>query len=259
MISRTEFLVGYGDAVRRGTAAMFVGAGMSVASGLPDWNQLIAPLRAEADVPDEITDAPIAAEYILAELGEHRMRRLLLDELTRTAAGPSDAVRDLMRLAVPEYWTTNYDTLLEEACEDSLHRVVADEDYAVERPLGVARRLTKLHGSLDIPDGKPREWEVPPVIARSDYERFEFEQPLKWSMLRAQFLLVIFVPGLQLRRPKYQCALACCKVASPRASARSALLGYSPTGRCWPSTSLRLVRRRSASCRHPRSTDRRFR
>jgi len=193
MISRTEFLVHYGDAVRRGTGAMFVGAGMSVASGLPDWNQLIAPLRAEANVPDEITDAPIAAEYILAELGEHRMRRLLLDELTKTAAGPSDAVRDLMRLAVPEYWTTNYDTLLEEACEDSLHRVVADEDYAVERPADAARRLTKLHGSLDLPDGNPREWQVPPVIARSDYERFEFEHPLKWSMLRAQFLTSSFL------------------------------------------------------------------
>ena len=192
MITESDFLSIFGGAIRARRAAVFVGAGVSQSSGLPSWDQLMAPLRDAADVPSTVTDPTVVAEYARQELDENVVERLILQELKRSAsASPSDALIQLLTIDVADIWTTNFDTLIEDAAP-TLEKIIVEDDYQnAQSPF--AHRLTKLHGSLTrAPDGE-LSWKDRPVFTRSDFEQFERRHPLKWAMLRAQFLTSSFL------------------------------------------------------------------
>ena len=190
-IERNEFLRTFGTAVRRRRAAVFVGAGISQGSGFPSWNDLIGPLRDAAQVPATVTDATIAAEYALQELKIDEVERLLLTKLSGVPVQSNDALESLLSIDFAEIWTTNFDTLIETSA-DEVDLVVDDDDYRRISPNG-NRRLTKLHGSLSVGADGTYSWGSRPVITRSDFESFELKHPLKWAMLRAQFLTSSFL------------------------------------------------------------------
>lgn len=190
-MDQAEFLRSFGSAIRRRRAAVFVGAGVSMGSGFPSWDELVGPLRAAANVPRTVQDATVAAEYAMQELHMAEVERLLLRALDDVTTTSNDVVDQLLSIDFAEIWTTNFDTLIETA-DPSLDLVIQDDDY--ERPVPPSsRRLTKLHGSLGTgADGKSA-WLAHPVITRSDFETFERDHPLKWAMLRAQFLTSSFL------------------------------------------------------------------
>lgn len=181
-------------AVRHHRAGVFVGAGMSLDAGYPDWNGLIEDIRQVANVPDDVHAAPLAAEYAVLELGREAFERRLLDRLNEVHETDSANVRALVALPVHEYWTTNYDTVLEHAMGSlAITRITRDAQFADGEQPGATKRLTKMHGSLSQPEfGKPG-WETPPVITRSDYEKYEQVHPLVWAQLRAQFLTTSYL------------------------------------------------------------------
>lgn len=107
----------------------------------------------------------------------------------------------LSRLPVDEWWTTNYDCLLE-ACLDNIPVVNLDMDKDTdtdrETDTEVTRagrqrkqRLIKMHGSLT--DNNPPNWAFGPIISRGDYERYETDHPRLWSLLKATFLTAPFL------------------------------------------------------------------
>ena len=192
-ISRHQLLSQFGQAVRGRSAVVFVGAGMSMGAGLPSWDKLIEPLRLEANVPASVTDAALAAEYIAAELENSRIKEVLLEQLTKNPAEPTKAMKAIMALPVSEYWTTNYDTLLEEATQEHIGRIIADNDYRTTRDHGMRKHLTKMHGSLSLPSDGARQWESDPVLRRSDFEQYGYNHPLIWSVISAQFLTRSFL------------------------------------------------------------------
>jgi hypothetical protein len=181
-------------AVRQHRAGVFVGAGMSSDAGYPDWNGLIEEIRHAADVPADVRSAPLAAEYAVLELGREAFERRLLDRLNLVHETDSANVRALVALPVHEYWTTNYDSVLEHAmAPHTITRITRDAQFADGEVPGARKRLTKMHGSLSQPEfGKP-DWETPPVITRSDYEKYEQDHPLVWAQLRAQFLTTSYL------------------------------------------------------------------
>lgn len=190
-MEQVEFLRTFGNAIRRRRAAVFVGAGVSMSSGFPSWDDLVGPLRDAANVPTTVRDATVAAEYAVQELKMDEVERLLLSKLDGFQSSSNDVVEELLSIDFAEIWTTNFDTLLETA-DPNLDLVLEDDDYEHTSPLR-ARRLTKLHGSLgEAPDGTTN-WRSHPVITRSSFESFEREHPLKWAMLRAQFLTSSFL------------------------------------------------------------------
>jgi len=62
-IERFRLVEDYGEAVLAGSAALFIGAGLSRSAGLPDWAALLAPLRDRCNIPEH-HDLPLVAEYI---------------------------------------------------------------------------------------------------------------------------------------------------------------------------------------------------
>ena len=55
MIKREEFVKKFAEKCKNNSAAIFLGAGMSVDAGLPSWKNLFLPLAEEMDINIENT------------------------------------------------------------------------------------------------------------------------------------------------------------------------------------------------------------
>jgi hypothetical protein len=105
----------FGEAILSGSAALFIGAGLSRDAGMPGWEDLLEPVRASCNVPKH-HDLPLVAEYIVNQLGSrHVLEDHILATLTSPAPKPARSHRLVARVRVPEVWTTNYDWLIESA------------------------------------------------------------------------------------------------------------------------------------------------
>jgi hypothetical protein len=185
-ISREELVSQFGAAVTRRSAVLFAGAGLSKSSGYPSWSELIQPLLEEANVPAHEYDAPLDAEYVKLELGNERIKTRIIEMFAALPSEPTAAIKKLMLLPIDEYWTTNYDTLLEQADPD-VFRVVADDGFTAQHHAS-AKRLTKMHGSVSLPSEGTLKWVSDPVLTRSDFEQYETTHPSMWALLKANFL-----------------------------------------------------------------------
>jgi len=67
-ITREALVREFGALTEKGHAAVFVGAGMSIAADLPTWVELLKQPRREAKVPSGVTDLPLVAEYYANEV-----------------------------------------------------------------------------------------------------------------------------------------------------------------------------------------------
>ena len=173
---------------------MLIGAGLSQGVGYPGWDALLQGPRARANVPDEVVDAPLVAEYIAHQMGRESFDSAILKpfETDRAPGRSHKLLGQLADFGLRGVWTTNYDTLLEKVFPDA-YRVFHDDDYAGYRKVVRNGRLTKIHGSVGIDrNGIPR-WEERPTITRSDYEEYQQEHPILWAELQARFLTNTFL------------------------------------------------------------------
>lgn len=180
----------FGAAVEAGVAGLFVGAGLSKAAGLPDWNDLLAGPRADAGIPDSVKDLPLVAEYYerASDGGRPALKAHLLRQTAAAEAVPGEGHRLLAELPVREIWTTNYDPLIEQAVPGA--RAVIRDEEARQVADGTVS-VIKMHGSIR--PGPPPDWASEPVVSRSDYERYEQDRPRTWALLRASYLTRTFL------------------------------------------------------------------
>lgn len=143
---------------------VFFGAGVSAASGIPSWTDLLSKYfqlsQPFLEDPDLTSDPLTMAEVASQQLGAQRVQSILR-ELMTTKTTPTTAHIFLAALRCPVYITTNYDTLWEAAWKIvnphiDYEVVVNDADVAklavdasdltsnTERCL-----LIKLHGSVE--------------------------------------------------------------------------------------------------------------
>jgi hypothetical protein len=187
-VDERKLLDSYGEAATSGNAALFVGAGLSLSAGLPDWPALLQDVRKQAKIPAGIDDLPLLAQYAVQTLpgGRKALDSSILNQLTTAVPNGSSTLgyNSIEELPVGEIWTTNYDTLIEDAIRDL--DVISEESHLRERSRPSARRLLKMHGSLT--QSRPRRWQSQPVITRSDYEKYEATHPRLWAALRATYL-----------------------------------------------------------------------
>jgi hypothetical protein len=193
----------FGQAMLDGNASLFVGAGLSMAAGLPSWGAILEPARVEAQLP-AMTDYPLLAEYYVQNThgGREKLGDLLWDETAAAGAVPTDGHRHIADLPLREIWTTNYDTLLEQVLPESFV-AVREEDV---QQIGGRRYVAKMHGSVD-PNCR-RRWAQPPVISRSDYEEYEDNRPRTWALLRATYMTrVMLFLGFSFTDPNVELLL----------------------------------------------------
>ena len=142
-------------ALDEGVAAFFVGAGLSRAAGYVDWRGLIRDIAEELglDVNRE-SDLIALAQYLVNQRrGRAAINQKLIEEFTRDAV-VTENHRLIAALPVAAVWTTNYDTLLEDAFRAAHKRInvkVSPESLATTLP---KRNVTiyKMHGDVSAPD-----------------------------------------------------------------------------------------------------------
>lgn len=180
-IDRIQLVEDFGRSMTDGTAAVFAGAGLSMAAGLPSWGELLKPFQAELGIP-HLADMPLLAEYIIQDprFGPDTLKHHILTELVKPDSGPTPGHRAIARFPVSEVWTTNYDRLIELADLEA-NVVSTDNDIAT---VGTSQRtIIKMHGGV----GADGQWASPPVISRTDYEMYETERPRTWALLKASY------------------------------------------------------------------------
>jgi hypothetical protein len=174
-------------------AAVFVGAGLSAASGYVDWAGLLAEIIQDLGLdPAQHHDLVTVAQYHCNQAGGNKTK------LTQTIFNhfapvkvPTANHRILARLPIFTYWTTNYDKLIERALEEA--KKVPDVKYELKQ-LSVTRPdrdvvVYKMHGDIDHP--------ADAVISKDDYEAYPlnmapFVTALRGDLVEKTFLFLGF-------------------------------------------------------------------
>jgi hypothetical protein len=154
-----------GEKARRGQLAVFIGAGVSAAAGLPTWEQLLAELAERSGLADELREglsrlpAQDAAALMARELGREQLEGFVKERFGPGSYALAHAL--IAELPVQELVTTNYDPLVELAAADIGRevRVLPFEEAAPGAPW-----LLKLHGDAAHPDSV--------VLTREEYLQF---------------------------------------------------------------------------------------
>lgn len=190
---RNPFCQKFANAILNDCAAVFVGAGMSIPCGLPSWRELLRTPLEEIELnADKETDLITVAQYYTnvknrrSDLTHH-----VISQFLQKKPLPSAAHKLLAALPIKQIWTTNYDSLLEQALESQGKRVDVKRK-AVDMCYPVPQRdvvVYKMHGDITLPS------EI--TLISDDYESYRsrnelFVNALKTDLATKSFLFIGF-------------------------------------------------------------------
>ncbi len=193
VVSIERFVEEYSKALHEGAAAVFAGAGLSVAAGFVDWKGLLKPLADELSLSlDREHDLVKVAQYhVNHHSNRHDLAALILDQFSSRQAQVTTSHRILARLPISVYWTTNYDSTIEQALEEAgkVADVKHEQSQLPHTQAGRDAVVYKMHG--DYRHGASA------VLAKEDYEKYhlvrgDFLTALAGDLLSKTFLFIGF-------------------------------------------------------------------
>ena len=151
--------------------AIFSGAGFSLSAGFVNWEELITPLAYELglDIKKE-TDFVSLDQYYFNYKGQNRhdISHLILEAFCKQVK-PTENHKILSRLPIKTYWTTNYDSLIEDALKEE--GKIPDIKYTVEQLGSTTPKrdaiVYKMHGD--------KEHSSNAILIKDDYETYHIE------------------------------------------------------------------------------------
>ncbi len=162
-----------------GKLILFVGAGVSKNSGIPDWNELTKSLKEDIDVGEESDPLKVAQIYKI-EHGPNQFVQKVKSSLSLESARLNPIHKLIFELNPAHILTTNFDNLLEKAAE------LYHYPYSIvrsDRELPGTENsslLVKIHG--DLTDGQGNF-----VLAEDDYLEYDKNYPLIKSFIEYCF------------------------------------------------------------------------
>jgi Sir2- and TIR-associating SLOG family/SIR2-like domain len=146
-----SFIKDFTKDLEAGNAAIFAGAGLSRDSGYVNWPELLRDIATELglDVDREHDLISLAQFHVNQLKGPSKLTRRIVEEFSEQAeSSPSHEI--LARLPIRTYWTTNYDTVIEDAIKAACK--VADVKHQVDQ-LNTTRPkrdvvIYKMHGDV---------------------------------------------------------------------------------------------------------------
>lgn len=187
-----SFIDTYVEALHDQNAAIFAGAGLSIPAGLVDWRELLRGIATDIglDVDKEDDLIAVAQFHVNERAGRHRINQALIHEFSKRSKLTANHEL-LASLPIKTYWTTNYDSLIEESLK--ANGKIPDvkttpENLATTLPRRDAV-VYKMHGDASQPDKA--------VVTKDDYESFEsrrhlFSLALQGDLVSKTFLFLGF-------------------------------------------------------------------
>ena len=188
----SSFIDKYVKAIKDNSAAMFIGAGFSKSAGYVDWKNLLRNVTDDLGLDvDREYDLVSLAQYCYNKNGNRSIiNDVIFDEFTKEKEMDENH-RIISRLPIFTYWTTNYDSLIEDALTEE--KKVVDVKYnnkqlSLTKPHREAV-VYKMHGDKSNPDEA--------ILIKDDYEKYyrehaQFITALSGDLVSKTFLFVGF-------------------------------------------------------------------
>jgi hypothetical protein len=191
-VSKESMLRHFSEELQAGTSALFVGAGISVPAGYVSWKTLMHEIANDLglDVNRETDLIAIAQFDVNRRGGRARINRTLIEEFTKKTK-LTENHHLISSLPNRVIWTTNYDTLIEDAFRAANRRPdvkIVPENLSHSLPHSDAV-IYKMHGDISQPHQA--------VITKDDYETYDdkrtlFSTALKGDLVERTFLFLGF-------------------------------------------------------------------
>ena len=173
--------------------AIFAGAGLSINAGYYNWEKLLEKPaeKLKLDIAKEKHDLISLAQFYCNKNKRSAINELLSDSFPSNKK-PTENHKILSQLPISTYWTTNFDTLIEDALKENNKNVSirkADNDLQLSYK-NYDSVVYKMHGDIQSPSE--------PVITRDDYEEYGvnsrklFRDVLEGTLLTKTFLFLGF-------------------------------------------------------------------
>lgn len=176
-----EFIEEFSTAVYNNRGVYFIGAGISVPSGLPNWKDLVTTFVERIGITEvlDTDDLPLLAQYYI----NNESKKDLYEEINKTFSNKSinNYHKTFKRTNIQTIWTTNYDDLLEQTFDKSNLVKVKDSDAFLFTEDIDKTEIIKIHGSIGY-----NEEDL--VICQSDYEDFFINKPILVQRLKVELL-----------------------------------------------------------------------
>jgi len=186
------FIKDFLESIEEKKAAIFAGAGLSVGAGFVDWKGLLEDVAQEIglDVKKEEDLISLAQFHYNENGGRSKLNKKILKVFTDDVE-TTENHRILSRLPIDTFWTTNYDSLIEDSLE-SYNKIVDVKHENKQLPNSIPKRdvtVYKMHG-----DAKHAH---DAIITRNDYEGYfrthePFVTTLKGDLTTKTFLFIGF-------------------------------------------------------------------
>jgi NAD-dependent SIR2 family protein deacetylase len=190
-----------------GQLALFIGAGVSIGCGLPNWNDLLAHLCCKAQLTEaeraalnccDVLDQATVLEKRLTPAGFRRAIAERLHEKTRTSYSLLHCLLASLCAESLQAVTTNYDVKFEQALDDCAGQSSRPPLSVLPfKPVdGSPRWLLKMHGCVEKPESI--------VITRKDYLNYHNKCEAIGGLVQAMLITkhVLFL-GFSLTDPNF--------------------------------------------------------
>ncbi|RYM35730.1 hypothetical protein ERX46_01680 [Brumimicrobium glaciale] len=187
-----SFIKDFLESIIENKAAIFAGAGLSVGAGYVDWKGLLKDAAEEIglDVKKEDDLISLAQFHYNENGGRSKLNKKILKVFTdEVEATENHGI--LSRLPIDTFWTTNYDSLIEDSLE-SYNKIVDVKHENGQLPNSTPKRdvtVYKMHGDVKHAHDA--------IITRDDYEKYfrthdPFVTTLKGDLTTKTFLFIGF-------------------------------------------------------------------
>lgn len=177
------------DELKNGYLCVFAGAGLSAASGYVDWKALLKPMGEQLGLNMNM-DLTLLAQYYENKFTRDELNRRIMAEFAKIPQR-NDNMEILASMPIVRYWTTNYDSIIEDTLRKNgkIVDVIKDQlQFKYHSPERDAV-VFKMHGDREIPDKA--------ILCKNDYETYDeerviFAQGLMMDLISNTFLFIGF-------------------------------------------------------------------
>jgi hypothetical protein len=188
MTSIETFIKNYTKELLEDNAAIFVGAGLSVSSGYVNWKELLRDIAKELGLDIERENDLVAiAQYHANEKKNRGQINQKIIEKFAAESRKTDAHDIIAKFPIKTFWTTNYDTLIEDSLKEN-HKKVDTKIDAKSLAYNISKRdaiVYKMHGDISMPSDA--------VITKDDYEVYNEKRQLFTTTLQGDLITKTFL------------------------------------------------------------------